>query len=377
MISLFTIIFLQNAGATEINQISNRSFVIGGIVSNNVFLRVPAGSHDEEGDIGDLQGTVSNPPSDVRNYAFELSYGGDPITVNRVCVSGELTEVALATFATEAHIKIVTPNGTAVFQGPEILNYDNTLEVIKACNRFAPFDPRSASNNPSTVEFFESFDDIDGSDDQQWSSGTSVSLEQVEFSDGNFDLGSLLADGVTRSQVDNIFTSSDGGSLRHGSIYSGTKDTFTFTIGGVLSSGEYLNIQTRFAGTTDRTNTNIALFDANDVLVALDTNSQVEAKGGSYSLLSFGNADPIDSDGIAGKDGSTLPPGQYKLVIASSGSNIDALTVGVSTIDDVTTGSAPGNAIENGDYLLDITYFQNDIFCFPIKTKDSYALTCI
>ncbi len=73
-------------------------------------------------------------------------------------------------------------------------------------------------------------------------------------------------------------------------------------------------------------------------------------------MLSFGAADPLTpmppfgSDALPGEDGATLPAGAYTLVVGGFDTNFEDLTIGVSTIGEVTAGTS------SGDYGLKVTY---------------------
>jgi hypothetical protein len=258
---------------------------------------------------------------------------------NNVVVTGTLTEVLTATYASEADIAITAPGGSVAANGATTSSYVGTIAVGPTATAIAtPFDPAGLVS----FEFYESFDDGPGTD-QIWDDIT-IEFQNVTVQNGMFDLGMLPSDGSVVSAT--------------GTNVNGGLDFYDFSIGasGVVGGGDYLNIQTRDALTGDTIDSEIALFDSAGILVAYDDDGQESAFGGLYSMLSFGAGDPltpaspVGSDALPGEDGLTLAAGAYTLVLGGYDSNFEDLTIGTSTINEVTPGTS------DGDYEIRFSY---------------------
>ncbi len=269
----------------------------------------------------EAKGDISN---ETRSHTFT---GG--FNATHVSVTGQLTEVLTATWASEADIEItfvppIKPTTTA--NGSSTNGYTGTLSTGPTLTELAvPFDP----SGTVSMEFFESFNDGAGTD-QVWDTVT-VAFEEVGIVDGNFDLGALPDDKMLHKAP-----GSNGNSYY--SNLSGFLDYFTFSLeDGVLPNG-FLNVQTRDASTGDTIDSEIAIYDSAGNLIATDDDGQVGTFGGLYSMLSFGKFDPFaNADTPAGADGATLAAGDYTVVVG--GFN----TVFGATIDNITAGTSEGD----------------------------------
>ncbi len=274
----------------------------------------------------DAQGTVTN------DTATWVATGGG--TVNAIRVTGQLTEVATTTWASEARVRISPGAGqafTAVnVQATTVQDYVGTIAIGPTVLT----GPAFTLNNGGTVNFewFESFQDgTAGLPESIWDNVTYDFLSNTVI-DGGGSLGALANDGSTLA-------------LTNQQQVSGGLDFFTFTIGGVGNLGSFLNIQSRTPAGGTGMDLEIALYDSNGNFVATDDDGQVSAFGGTHSMLSFGADDPLfNAETPAGIDGLTLAAGTYTLVVGGFNTTFGA------TINDITRGTA------SGFYDLQITY---------------------
>ena len=262
---------------------------------------------------------------------FENATGG--FVANQVVVSGSLTEYDPITYASEADIYISTSSGEVAANGATVADYDSFLDTFDTVTPIDyPFDP----NGFIDFEFYESFDDAPDDIDQVWNS-VSITLRETltTIENESFNIGQLPADGrITRS-------------LNHSHVATGL-DFFEFSIDG---SGSWLNIQTFDARTGDTIDTELAIFDANGVFMATDDDGQGTQGGTQYSLLSFGDDDPLSrTDTDAGADGMVPLGGTYTAVTAGFDTNFEDLIEGLSTIDEVIGGGS------EGDYHIQFAY---------------------
>lgn len=250
-------------------------------------------------------------------------------TVNSIRVTGSLTEVATATYASEARVRLSSGAGQSFtafnVQASTVTSYVGTIAIGPTSINVTPF----SLNAGGTVgfEWFESAQDgTAGVAEQIWDNVSYEFISSV-VTNGGGALGTLTGNGVTVSTP--------------GAHVSGGLDFYTFTFGGVNNPGDYLNISMLAGATGGMTDTEMALYDSLGNLVA----SSDDEGPGIFSELSYGTADPLAApDLVAGLHGATLAAGTYTLVTA--GYN----TAFGSTIGSITPGT---NA---GTYALGITY---------------------
>ncbi len=271
----------------------------------------------------DAQGDVDNA---IDSYVAAASG-----TVNSIRVIGSLTEVATATFANEARVRISAGAGSAFtsfnVQATTAGGYTGTLAI----NNNVPAAPFAlTAGGIVNFEWFEAFQDgTAGLSEQNWDSVTYEFRNVGSVMNGGSALGSLPGNGVTQTIA--------------GSHVAGGLDFFTFTIPtGVTNISDYLNIRMLAGATGSMTDTEIALYDSLGNLVVADDDGST----GLFSALTFGAADPLQAvgDDLAGSDGLTLASGTYTIV--TGGFN----TLFGATIDAITPGT---NA---GSYNLLVTY---------------------
>jgi hypothetical protein len=143
-----------------------------------------------------------------------------------------------------------------------------------------------------------------------------------------------------------------------GSLASGQLDFFTFSIGGDVNDGDgsYLNIQTFGIQGLPTVDTEIGLYDGGGNLIASDDDDQ--SNGPLlifYSMLSFGDSDPLGSSDplfTVGEDGP-LTAGDFTLVLG--GFN----TIFAAMIDDIEGGT------RTGDYTVQFA-FEGDSAEIPV-----------
>lgn len=257
-----------------------------------------------------------------------VATGGGNVTAIRV--TGQLTEVATATYASEARVRFSPGAGHSFtafnFQATTITSYVGTIAIGPNTINVTPFTLNAGGT--VNLEWFESVQDgTAGLPEQIWD------FVDYEFganiiTNGGGPLGTLPADGVTYNTP--------------GVHVAGGLDFYTFTIGGVNDPGDYLNISMLGGATPSMTDTEMALYDSNGNLLAASD----DEGPGLFSELSFGAADPLAApDLLPGLHGLTLPAGTYTLV--TGGYN----TVFGATINNITPGTNAGN------YTLGITYF--------------------
>ncbi|MEM7587405.1 MAG: hypothetical protein AAF560_28715 [Acidobacteriota bacterium] len=251
-------------------------------------------------------------------------------TADSVIVTGQLTEVIGATFASEADINITTPGGANfTANGATTTGYTGTIMVGPTVTSVTDFDPGAGM---VSFEFFESFNDGAGAD-QTWDTVT-IEFGSVAIVNGSSALGALPTDGTPVT------------ALAQPKVAGGL-DFITFEITGLgVVAGGYLNINTSDAGTGDIVDTEIFLFDSADQLVATDDDGQVTGSGAAYSMLTFGVDDPTPGDQAAGADGATLPAGTYTLVVGGFNTTVGADIASLS----------PGAS--EGDYDISFTYVE-------------------
>ncbi len=274
------------------------------------------------------------PYGDAGNTILNHTFTGG-FMANAIVVSGQLTEVLTGTYASEAEIDIVCPNGAGYLAPSSVTSYTGTLVVDPTTFTIpTPFDPAGEA----TFEFYEGYDDGAGAD-QTWDTIT-WEFQEMSVVNGNYNMGVLPGDGSIVSAA--------------GSHVAGGLDFFEIELSAALNPASgYLNVQTYDPLTGDNMDTEMALFDSAGILVALDDDGQASGFGGLYSMLSFGAADPLapgGSDANAGEDGATLAAGAYTVVVGGYDTNFEDLTIGSSHISEVVGGSS------EGDYGIDFAF---------------------
>jgi hypothetical protein len=248
-------------------------------------------------------------------------------SVNAVRVTGHLTDGGLGTWANEARVRL-TPGAGNLFAGFDLgpatgtQAFAGTIPIGPTTMSVTPFSLAAGDVN---FQWYESFNDGPGAD----STWDDVSYEFLAntISNGSASLGALNNAGVPYNYA--------------GSHVSGGLDFFTFTIGGVNSPTDYLNIRMSFGAVGGMTDTEIALYDSAGNLVWTDDDGGV----GFSSQLSFGVGDPLSlPDLAAGTSGATLAAGGYTLVTAGYNTNFTPL------MSNIVAGS------DAGTYDLAITY---------------------
>lgn len=292
------------------------------LASSSSFNAVASASFNNIGSI-DAQGDVDN----VRmNW---VANGGGSISAIRV--TGQLTEAATATgtFASEARVRFTAGAGSTFaafnFQASTITGYTGTIAIGPSTLNVTPF----TLTNGGTVglEWFESVQDgTAGIAEQTWDNVLYEFGSNV-ITNGGAALGALVGDGSTLSVP--------------GGHVSGGLDFFTFSIGGVNSPTDYLNLSMLGGGTGGMTDTEMALYDGLGNLVA----SSDDEGPGLFSELSYGAADPLAAPDVApGFNGLSLAAGTYTIVTGGYDTNF------TPTIGAITAGT---NA---GSYSLSLTY---------------------
>ncbi|MDX2131636.1 MAG: hypothetical protein SFY69_06265 [Planctomycetota bacterium] len=252
-------------------------------------------------------------------------------SVTAIRVTGSLTEVNTATFASEARVRLSAGAGSSFtafnYQASTVGNYTGTLAIGPTTIGVPAFS--LSAGGQVNFEWFESFQDDANLPESRWDTVT-YELGANVITNGNFNLGTIPQNGTTQ--------------VIAGSHVAGGLDFFTFSLGGpVANIGDYLNIKMKFGATGGMTDTEIALYDGNGNLVATDDDGFT----GFASMLTFGASDPLAGAGgdvsLPGANGLSLAAGNYTLV--TGGFN----TVFGATIGQITPGT---NA---GTYSLEIT----------------------
>lgn len=247
--------------------------------------------------------------------------------VNAIRVTGNLTDGGLGTYASEARVR-VTPgagNSFAAFNlGATTATQTYTTLPIGPVDFNVPT-PFALAAGDVNFQWYESYNDGAGAD-QTWDDVSYQFLSNT-ITNGGASLGALPSDGSTYNHA--------------GSHVAGGLDFFTFSIGGVSSPSDYLNIRMNFGAEGGMTDTEIALYDSLGNLVFVNDDI---ISGTWSSQFSFGAADPLAGPAVPGVDGATLPAGSYTLVTAGYD------TVWGATLGEIVPGS---NA---GTYDLSVTY---------------------
>lgn len=248
-----------------------------------------------------------------RDSAF-ISPGG---TVASVRAFGSLTKVNSATFASEARVRFSAGTGNTFpnldFQATTIGSYTGTINVDRTVN-VTPF--TLTNGGQVNFEWFESFQDGPaGLPESTWDTVTYEFRSAAQLINGNFNLGAI---GFNQPGT------------HSGSHVSGGLDFFTFSIPAVANPGQSLTIRMTAGLTgTSMTDTEIALYDGNGNLVALNDDF---GGLGLFSGLDFSDSNP-------------LAAGNYTLV-----------TGGYNTIFPATLGGTFTAGTNAGTYELDIRY---------------------
>lgn len=261
-------------------------------------------------------------PNNFRDMWVSTASG----TVNAVRVTGQLTEVATATFANEAKVRLSAGAGHTFanfdLTGSSTSGYVGTLGVGPTTINVTPF----SLNNGATINFewFESFQDGPADvSEQNWDFVNYEFIANV-VTNGGAALGTLNLGSQIVSQSQHV---------------AGGLDFFTFDFAGVAGSN-FLNLRTIPSATGGSFDTEMALYDSNGMLVAFDDDGGV----GLLSQLSFGGNDQLaNPDKAPGFDG-LLAAGSYTIV--TGGFN----TIFGATINDIIPGTATGT------YALQVTY---------------------
>ena len=254
---------------------------------------------------------------DADNSVTSLTFTGG-FLANQIRVSGDLQEIAGATFGSEADIIFTSPPPLGAltgishtWQNPLGGTFTGPLSYDAASDLLPDFAGGIDPNGTWDIEFIDTFDDAAGADSQ--SSNVVVTFEEVtggiEDFDGDFSLGSLAGGG----------TVTNNGEFAVGGVF----DLYEIT----LTEDGLLDIFTEadpdgFVGAN--ADTEIAIFAADGTLVA--TNDDGGPGGGLFSGLT-----EID-----------LAAGTYEIAVASFNS---AFADGF----DVTPGAG------TGDYALSVS----------------------
>jgi hypothetical protein len=254
-------------------------------------------------------------------------------TITGVRVQGSLTNVIDGNWASEARVRISAGAGNSFTTfnalGSTVSAFSGTVAVDRS-NTVTPFS--LAAGGTVNFEWFESFSDGAGAD-AVWDTVT-YDFGGAVIQNGNFTLGAAAADGVTRSTA--------------GSNVSGGLDFYTITIPyGVTNLSHYLNIKTSQPVGAAFYDSELAIYDAAGNRIADDDDGAMGA--GLYSMLSFGDADPLadaadPSNTGPGESGASLAAGTYTIVVGGYDTAFGA------TIGSITAGAAAGA------YSLDVTY---------------------
>ncbi|MEM1379657.1 MAG: VPLPA-CTERM sorting domain-containing protein [Pseudomonadota bacterium] len=148
--------------------------------------------------------------------------------------------------------------------------------------------------------------------------------------------------GVGDLPTDGTSVSFDGAITANNAV-----DFYEFSLLGDVSNGDgtYLNLQTFGITGGDLMDTIIALYDSTGTLVAIDDDGNDDGTLTIlYSLLSFGDSDPLFSveDTPAGTDG-LVSAGDFTLAVAGFGTTFTTL------IGDIDAGGS------QGDYTVQLT----------------------
>ncbi len=290
------------------------------LASSSAFSVVGSASFNNIGSI-DAQGDLDN----VRmNW---VATGGGPISAIRV--TGQLTEIATATFASEARVRFTAGAGSAFtafnLQASTTTGYTGSIAIGPSTINVTPF----TLTNGGTVglEWFESAQDGTANIAEQTWDNVLYEFGSNVITNGGASLGSLVGNGSTMSVP--------------GSHASGGLDFFTFSFGGVNAPTDYLNLSMLGGGTGGMTDTEMALYDGLGNLVA----SSDDEGPGLFSELTYGAADPLAAPDVApGFNGLSLAAGTYTIVTGGFNTNF------TPTIGAITAGT---NA---GSYSLGVTY---------------------
>jgi len=294
--------------------------------------------------------------SELNGVATGTAAGG--YALGRVTLSGTLTRVTAPSWASDARVRVIAPNGAFVdlTPFPNIASF-TSLSFSGSCFVATGQDPAGEW----TVRFFEAIDDGGPAVDAEW------------------DLTiSLTDDAPTAPSATNLgVVDEDGESVLNAPIGVGGVVWIRFEIGcGVTdASGRFLDIDTfgsLLPGLPNEgvppNDTQIALFDDAGSLVASDDDSGE----GSVSALSFGSTiprapNPVGGNGAAlsGQNGA-LAPGVYYLAVAvyraefaSSFWGVTAESTQVGTVSvnfssNIPIGCDQGCAGDaNGDLIVD------------------------
>ncbi len=250
--------------------------------------------------------------------------------VSAIRVTGQLTEIATATYASEARVRFSPGAGQSFtafnFQASTTTSYTGSIAIGPTLVSVTPF--ALTAGGTVGLEWYESAQDgTTNLPEQVWDNVTYEFGEVGAIVNGGAALGTLANNGSTLSI--------------NGSHVSGGLDFYTFTIGGVNGPNDYLNISMLAGAAPAMTDTEIALYDAMGNLVA----SSDDEGPGLFSELSYGAADPLAAPDLTpGLNGLTLAAGSYTLV-----------TAGYNTAWGATIGATvPGT--NSGNYTLGITY---------------------
>ncbi|MCC6284902.1 MAG: hypothetical protein IT439_06300 [Phycisphaerales bacterium] len=265
-----------------------------------------------------------DPAGDADNITDSWIATGSGL-VNAIRVTGQLTEVATGTYASEAKVRVSAGAGHAFSSvdatGTTTGNYTGTIAVGPTITNVTPFNLNSGGT--INFEWFESFDDSANAADQTWDF---VNYEFVSntITNGGAALGTIGLGSQIVSQSQHV---------------AGGLDFFTFDFAGV-SGNNYLNLRTIPGASGGSMDTEMAIYDSNGLLVVLDD----DGGAGLMSQLSFGATDPLASpDKTPGIDG-VLAAGSYTIVTGGYNTTFGA------TLNDIVAGTA------SGDYALQVTY---------------------
>lgn len=247
-------------------------------------------------------------------------------TVNAIRISGQLTEVATSTFASEARVRLTAGAGHTFtgfnLQGATTGGYTGSVAVGPTTINITPFSLNSGGN--INFQWFESFQD--GAADLPEQIWDNVSYEFLSNTvvNGGAALGTVGFGSQIVSQSQHV---------------SRGLDFFTFDFAGVAGSS-FLNLRTIPGTTGSGFDTEMALYDSNGFLVAFDD----DGGAGLLSQLSFGGNDQLAApDKTPGFDG-LLAAGSYTIVTGGFNTTFGA------TINDIIPGTATGT------YALQVTY---------------------
>jgi hypothetical protein len=277
------------------------------------------------------QGSAGDAGNGVLNYF----YGGADFLASSVTLSGTLTSNYSGTYASEAHVRVIAPNGD--YRDAGGFTSTGSYSTLNISNVLQSWSPNLGGTSAGNWQFrfFESFVDNGSGADSIWTNlSVTVNAYVPPAPPSNAqDLGHLAAGGMLMAQNPYV---------------ANTVQWYKFTLDAAIPAGELFRANTfgntLTGGTYGAGDTEIALFDSAGNVVASNDDagypivaSDVQLTGGlaagdywiaaSAYNLSFGSgwtASASDAGTVSGDIKITITPAPSSLALLGFGALVGA-----------------------------------------------------